>query len=142
MIGGIASAMSISSIVPGTIDLFLFPWILLVATTASIIASLVTAPESDEILKSFYTSVRPWGLWGPVRKMVLEEEPDFQRNRDFGRNVASIAVGIVWQMTWVLGPVYIVIQQWNKAMWVGVVLVVTSIILKRIWYDHLGNAEC
>jgi len=62
---------------------YAFMMILGVSFAASIIVCLLTRPESEEVLRSFYRSVRPWGFWGPVfgemppRRAGFREEPGF-----------------------------------------------------------------
>ena len=114
-----------------------FPIILAFSTLASIASSLMTAPESDDILKSFYKKVRPWGAWGPVLEKVLRDDPNFKRNTGFKRDTLNIAVGIIWQLTLVLIPIYMVIKENNSMLISIAVLAVTSIFLKKNWYDKL-----
>ena len=52
-------------------------------------------PEDDEVLKTFYRKVRPWGFWGPILAKVQAEDPAFQPNHDFWRDMFNIVVGIV-----------------------------------------------
>jgi Na+/proline symporter len=118
-----------------------FPLVLLISLVGCLLGTLLTKAEPDEILIDFYRRVRPWGFWGPVLKKVLVEEPDFKRNKDFFRDMFNIAVGIVWQISLVALPLYVVIQEWNRvAIAVGVILV-TSLALKLTWYDHLDERE-
>ncbi len=120
---------------------FAFLLILAISSAASIIVCLLTAPESDEVLKSFYRTVRPWGAWGPVYEKCRAEDPAFQKNRDFTRDMFNLAVGLVWQTSLVTSPIYLAIQHW-KEMWISVAIaVVTSLILKWTWYDKLGPGE-
>ena len=44
-----------------------FPPICLGSLAASIIVTMATRPVPDNILDTFYTHVRPFGVWGPVR---------------------------------------------------------------------------
>jgi Na+/proline symporter len=118
-----------------------FPLVLLISLIGCLLGTLLTKAEPDEVLMDFYRRVRPWGFWGPVLKKVLAEDPDFKRNKDFCRDMFNIAIGIVWQIALVALPLYIVIQEWNRvAIALGVVLV-TSLILKLTWYDHLAERE-
>jgi putative copper export protein len=89
----------------------------------------------------FYRRVRPWGFWGPVLRKVLAEDPGFQRNKDFFRDMFNIAVGIVWQVSLVALPLYIVIQEYQRAAIAMSAILVTSLILKFAWYDHLAVRE-
>jgi solute:Na+ symporter, SSS family len=140
MVAGTAAALFI----PGFLHLhevFTFLLILTISTAASVIACLLTEPESDEVLKSFYRNVRPWGLWKPVFLKCRAEHPDFQPNRDFPRDAFNIAVGLVWQTSLVTSPIYLVLQHWRE-MWISLaVCAATSFVLKFTWYDRLGPGE-
>jgi len=41
----------------------------------------------------------------------MQEDPSFQRNRDFWRDMFNVVVGISWQVALVALPIYIVIQK-------------------------------
>jgi Na+/proline symporter len=118
-----------------------FPLVLALSLIGCLLGTFLTKPESDEVLKDFYRRVRPWGFWGPVLKKVLAEEPGFQRNRDFWRDMFNIVVGIVWQISLVALPLYIVIQQYERAALTLAVTLGTSAILKHTWFDHLAVRE-
>ena len=120
---------------------FGFLLILAISFLASMVACLLTRPESDDVLKSFYRRVRPWGWWEPIYEKCRADNPNFQRNRDFGRDMFNIAVGLIWQTSMVALPIYLVIQQYGR-MWLALaVFAVTSAILKFTWYDKLGPGQ-
>jgi solute:Na+ symporter, SSS family len=118
-----------------------FLLILSISVAASIIVCLLTKPESDAVLKSFYSTVRPWGFWGPIYEKCRAENPSFEKNRDFGRDMFNILVGLIWQTSLVTAPIYLVIQHWRQ-MWISLLVCAgTSLILKFTWYDKLGPGE-
>lgn len=106
-----------------------------------IAGTLLTAPEDDEVLKDFYRRVRPWGFWGPILKKVQQQDPAFQRNQDFWRDMFNIAVGMVWQIALVALPIYIVTWRLRYAAISLAIVAVTSVILKFAWYDHIKELE-
>jgi Na+/proline symporter len=118
-----------------------FPLVLLISLVGCLLGTLLTKAEPDEILIDFYRRVRPWGFWGPVLKKVLAEDPSFKRNKDFFRDMFNIAVGIVWQISLVALPLYVVIQEWDRVAIAAGVILATSLILKFTWYDHLSERE-
>jgi Na+/proline symporter len=120
---------------------FGFGTVFLLSFIASIAGTLLTKPEGDAILKDFYRRVRPWGFWGPILKKVQQEDPLFQRNRDFLRDMLNIVVGMIWQISLVTLPMYIVIGRLPYAAVAAVVIAATSVILKFTWYDHLRELE-
>jgi len=145
MVAGIVSAMIVPTIVEKIVGysvnaLYLFPIILVISIIGCVLGTLLSEPEEDEILKNFYKNVRPWGFWGPIRDQVMQDDPSFKPNGDFWRDCFNVAVGIVWQLSMVTMPIYIVLRQWDwVAMIIGVFLV-TSTILKFNWYNKLEKA--
>lgn len=145
MLGGLVASVIVPSLVriwfPGIIDIYIFPAILGVSFLASWIGTLLTKPEDMETLKKFYRQTRPWGFWEPVKQAVLSEEPDFVPNKDFKRDSFNVIVGIIWQMSMVVLPIYLLTGQYTETLVAAVILLVTSIILKKTWYDNLKNID-
>jgi hypothetical protein len=139
MVAGTAAALA--KIYLPIHPIFAFLLILTVSFAASIIGCLATRPESDEVLKSFYRNVRPWGFWGPIYEKCRAEEPGFTKNRDFRRDMFNILVGLIWQTSLVTAPIYLVIQHWKEFGISLMVCAITSLILKFTWYDKLGPGE-
>ena len=105
------------------------------------LGTLLTAPEDEEVLKDFYRRVRPWGLWGPILKKLQQEDPSFGPNKDFARDVFNIVVGMIWQIALVALPIYIVTWRLRQAALTLLIIVITSVVLKFKWYDHLKELE-
>lgn len=126
-----------ASVAPDILPLYLFPLLLLASGAACIIGSLLTTPEQPEILKSFYRTVRPWGLWGPVHKMVLEDDPDFKRNENFGLDMFNVAIGIIAQTCLVAAPIFLVIRENVSLVSTLVVFGICATVLKKTWFDKL-----
>jgi solute:Na+ symporter, SSS family len=114
-----------------------FPIIFLVSIIGCIVGTLLTKPEEDEVLFKFYKSVRPWGFWKPVYKKILLTDPSFERNRDFGRDMFNVVIGIIWQTSLVVFPVFIVLREWKYFGLAFAVTLVTSAILKFTWWNKL-----
>jgi Na+/proline symporter len=118
-----------------------FPIVLALSLIGCLAGTLLTASDDEEVLKDFYRRVRPWGLWGPIYRKVLADDPAFKRNNDFLRDMFNIAVGIVWQVSLVVLPLYVVIWELRRAVITLAVVLATSAILKFTWYDHLDRRE-
>jgi hypothetical protein len=146
MISGIATATAFAVIFNNqpTIwtlekNLAVFPVIMAVSTFFSIVVSLLTKPEDEAVLKDFYRSVRPWGFWKPIEQKVLAEDAGFEPNRSFGRDMINVVVGIIWQVTFVLIAIYIVLRRFEPLAICLAVLAATSVFLKFNWYDKLAE---
>jgi hypothetical protein len=146
MMAGMVSAM----IVPAVVDrfagyivnpLYTFPIIFAFSIVGCLAGTWLSKPEDEVILKNFYKNVRPWGFWGPIQARVMQEDPAFRPNGDFGRDCFNVTVGILWQMCLVALPIYIVLRMWNWAGPIFALLVVTSVFLKFTWYDKLEKSK-
>ncbi len=128
---------------PGLLEvtdvLYVFPVIFVFALLSSVLATLLTKPDDEEVLKSFYKTVRPWGFWGPIRDKVMAEDPSFVPNQDFKRDMFNIVVGVIWQTSMVVIPIYLIIEYKVPLFSAIAILVVTSLILKKNWYDKLED---
>ena len=120
--------------------LYLFPIVLIISVIGCIAGTLLTKPEDDEVLKKFYRTVNPWGFWGPIRAKVMAEDRDFQPNHSAARDLSNVAVGIVWQLSLVVLPIYIVLHKWSWAGGIALLLAATSVYMKFNWYDKLEKA--
>ena len=155
MVAGITSSLTVPALLsalPGVqefararslnLDVSLgFLMIFVISIIGCLAGTLLTKPDEEQVLIDFYRRVRPWGFWGPVLKLVRAQDPAFEPNPDFLRDMFNVAVGIVWQITLVALPIYFVIQQFTRAAVAAAVVAVTSLILKFTWYDHLCKQE-
>ena len=143
MIIGTLGALVVPPIVkhfwPGTNTLYAFPAIFLFSVLGCFLGTLLSKPEDEEILKDFYMTVRPWGFWKPIVEKIKAEDPGFEPNTDCARHWFNVAVGIIWQITLVALPVYIVIQNPRGIAGTLAILLATTLILKKSWFDHLPS---
>jgi SSS family solute:Na+ symporter len=139
MVSGIVTAMVLAQIVPASDYLYYFPVTMGLGALGSILGSLLTKPDEMTDLKHFYTSVRPWGVWGPVAAEVLKENPAFKTGANPGRDLSNVAVGIIWQTSLVVAPVYLIIREWYAMGFAVALAIATSYWLKKRWYDELPN---
>jgi Na+/proline symporter len=138
MVAGIISALICSKIFT-FLDLYYFPIILVISAIAAIIGTYLKAPTDEETLKSFYRNVRPWGFWKPIHEKVVAEDPNFEGNKDFWRDMFNIVVGTIGQTTLMIFPIYIVLKK-TLPMWITLVIIaICFIIMKRTWWDRLPD---
>ncbi len=141
MVTGIAASLIVPKAMPSVLPVNSFPLVLGISLVGCLAGTLFTKPEDEEVLKDFYRRVRPWGFWGPILKKVQQEDPSFQRNQDFWRDMLNVVVGICWQVSLVALPIYIVIQKFDAALIAAAIIAVTSVVLKFTWYNHLKDLE-
>ena len=79
-----------------------------------LLGTYLSKPTDMEVLKSFYSNVRPWGFWTPVYKQLKAEDQSFQKNNDFYLDMMNCVIGIVWQSSMILLPIYFIIRDTSK----------------------------
>jgi Na+/proline symporter len=126
----------IEGVVP---DIYLFPLVLLFSMIGCIVGTYLMPLENMEDIKNFYKKTNPWGFWGPIKQMVMQEDPGFVPNNSLGRDVFNVLVGMVWQMAQVVIPIYFMIRdQQQLAIW-AMLFFVSSWLLKKYWWNKLEN---
>ena len=137
MVGGLIPALTFRYIFDGVFDLYTFPLMLLIAVVGCVAGTLLTKPVDEAVLKTFYKTVRPWGFWGPIKAKVMAEDPGFEPNNNFKRDALNVVVGVIWQTSLVILPIYLVLQERIPIMVTAAIAVITSLILKKTWFDRL-----
>jgi len=137
MIGGIVVALAMPVLFPEVSALGSFPYILAVSVVASIVGSYATPPTDRAVLRDFYMSVRPWGLWGPIREAALEKDPSFDPNDHFGRDAINVIVGVAWQTALFVIPVALLFFDYATLAGAVAVVAASTAFLKKNWYDTL-----
>ncbi|GJM32821.1 MAG: sodium:solute symporter [Saprospiraceae bacterium] len=137
MVGGLVPALSFRFIFDGVLDLYTFPLMLLLAVIGCIIGTYMAPPVEEETLKNFYKNVKPWGFWKPIHDKVVAEDPVFEKNKNFKRDMFNVVIGVIWQTALVIFPIYIVLLEMVPMLIALGIAVICTIILKKTWYDRL-----
>ena len=120
-----------------TLDLYYFPWLLIISITGAVLGTLLTKPTDEKTLKEFYKTVNPWGFWKPIREKVVAENPGFIPNRNFKRDMFNVVIGTIAQTALVALPIYIILKE-TSPIWITIAItVVSAVILKKTWWDTL-----
>jgi len=119
--------------------IYLFPIIFGVSLLGSFLGTWFTQPTDMVTLKSFYKTVHPWGWWKPVCEEIQKEEPTFAKNNNFWFDMGNSVIGIIWQSSMIVLPIYFIIRDYPKGFIALAVFLITSIILKYTWYDKIKN---
>ena len=142
---GMAAGMIPALIIPllpcfdGILPLYYFPIILICSVIGCIWGTYSAPPTDMGTLKNFYKKTRPWGFWKPVNDLVMAEEPDFKKNTSCVRDMTNVVIGIIWQTALVAAPIYLVLKEFWYCGIAAMIIGVTTILLKKNWYDKLEN---
>lgn len=139
MITGIAGALVFSHFFSGIEFLFYFPLLFLISIAGCLIGTYAAPPTETEILKSFYSTVRPWGFWKPIHQLVVAEQAEFKGNGRFKLDMFNVVIGVIAQLCLTALPMFLIL--WMKLpliLTLGTIALI-AVILKRTWWNKLEN---
>lgn len=146
MLAGILSSMIFSGLsflfpllFPTGALLYWFPVLFLISMAGSVIGSYASAPTDMEVLKAFYSNVRPWGFWQPVKKLVMARDASFVPNKNFKLNMFNVVIGTIGQLCLTILPMYLILNQKMPLLVTVALLAVIMLILKRTWWNKLKD---
>lgn len=131
--------LDLFALTPNLPDIFLFPLVLGVSLIGCVIGTYIAPLENEEQVIRFYRDTQPWGWWGPIRKKLLEQEPDWKSTTSFKRDAFIVVIGMIWQMAQVVIPMYFMIKNNTQlAIWT-IIFFISSYLLKKFWWDRLND---
>ncbi len=123
------------------LPLFYFPLLFVISLIGCVVGTYAAPAVDEATLERFYLTVRPWGFWRPVHERVVAKYPQVKANGHFKRDMFNVCIGIVWQMSLTVIPMYLVIKDGMPLVSSILVLLITSLILKKNWYDKMCRDE-
>jgi Na+/proline symporter len=139
---GMAAGTIAALVFPYVFDglpLYNWPLLFLISIIGCLVGTYTAPPTDMEVLKSFYTTVRPWGFWKPVHEAVIAEKPDFKANDRFKLDMFNVVLGIIAQCCLTLLPMYLVLWLKLPLLIIVAILIVVIFILKKTWWDKLEH---
>ncbi len=119
-----------------------FPPIAAGSLIACIAGTLLTRPVDQETLLRFYTIVRPFGLWRPIRAAAtLSPEQIADSAENPARTILNTCLGMVAITGLYLAPMYLVGHWFPQAITCFLAASAAVITLSFTWYRHLPARE-
>jgi len=147
-LGGWAVVMSGACTLPAALcvklftdwrELQYFPVLLGVSLASTLIGAFVFSPPPDEALKNFYRKVRPFGLWGPVRKMLEQDGEDSRRPASDRYDIPIAIVGTAFFVVLYLLIMDVVLHNWWRAGVFAACTAVGGVFLYLVWWRRLEH---
>ena len=143
MLAGIIPAIALAVLksfdVLHGLDLYYWPVLFGLSLAGSVIGSYAAPPTDEATLISFYKVVRPWGFWKPIHQKVVQQDPAFRGNKNFGLNMFNVGLGMIGQLCLTILPMYVVLWLRLPLLITVILLSVIILILKRTWWDRLNE---
>ena len=107
-----------------------------IGLAASILGTYLTRPTDRKVLENFYRSTRPFGLWGPLRKL-LPIEQQMKVKRENRNDLLAVPFALAWQISLFLLPMELIIHNY-RAFWITLPIFLVGLTgLYFLWYKKL-----
>ena len=137
ILGGILLSL-IALFAPDAPMYVVFPPICIGSLIACVGGSYLSAPIGNRILVEFYRTVRPFGLWGPVKAFAsLSQEELADTSESAARTLGNTLLGMIAVTGYYLFPIYLVGHWYGSALFCIGIAVSATVILAYTWYPYL-----
>ncbi len=118
-------------------DYYFYYIMIAVAFVVSIMVTLITPATDKSTLKQFYRTIHPWGNWKQVRTWVQIDQPDFQRENMFTRDLFNMIIGAISIFCLNALPFFFMLHNWTMFWRLFIIFLVTAAMLYYSWYKAL-----
>ncbi len=115
---------------------FVFCTFLLIGLVGSILGSYLTKPTKHEVLSRFFIKTRPFGLWGPYKKLMTQQEQQGLR-KEHKNDIISLFFVLPMQIALFMFSMVLVLQMWTAVTVTGVIVIIGAIGTYYFWYRNL-----
>lgn len=136
---GLPAAILQRYVLPDMDERVQFVVIQTISFAAAIIGTYLGRPPDQKILENFYRTTKPFGLWGPIKRLVSPSERAAMRREHF-YDLVSLPFAFFWQVTLFLLPMQALIGNWYAFKVTFVIFAVALIGLYKLWYRNLPPA--
>jgi SSS family solute:Na+ symporter len=113
----------------------------LVCLALTLLIGFVTRPTDQEILIQFYSRIRPFGVWGPIRRKAEERGLVPRKDKMPAIDALNGFLTAGFQLSLALVPFYCLLQIWNQALIWAVSALSLGTILYFTWYKNLPSFD-
>ncbi|MHB9035589.1 MAG: sodium:solute symporter family transporter [Armatimonadota bacterium] len=106
----------------------------------TIVGSLLTPATPMDKLRHFYSTTRPFGIWGPV-KATFDENQQREMTKEHRNDIVAVPFVLLWQVTLFLLPMQLVIKAYDS-FWKTLPLFLVGMVGMYIyWWRNLPSAQ-
>jgi Na+/proline symporter len=117
-----------------------FTVLTIIPLIGTVAGTYLTPPTDRKTLEHFYKTTRPFGLWGPFKKLLSPEQQIATRRENF-YDLICVPIGLTWQVCMFLLPMQLIIGTYRAF---GVTLIIWLVCLWGLykwWYKKLPPAR-
>ena len=107
----------------------------------TVLITFLTKPADMETLVRFYVKVRPFGVWGPIRREAARRGLVPAKDPMPTMDVVNAVVASFFQLCLGIIPLYMFLKDWtNMSLWLAL-CAGTLVVLYFTWYKYLPSPE-
>ncbi len=107
----------------------------------TVLITFLTRPAEMETLVRFYVKVRPFGVWGPVRREAVRRGLVPTKDPMPTMDVVNAVVASFFQLCLGVIPMYMFLKEWTSmSLWL-ILCALTLVVLYFTWYKYLPSQE-
>lgn len=114
-------------------------------TVASLVITIamgfIFKPTDKQVLVKFYSKVKPFGFWGPIRKESVAQGLMNANNREPMWDAINGLIAPVFQFTVALLPFYMFLRKWPQFWTVAAIMAAVMVVLYFTWYKNLPSKD-
>jgi len=100
----------------------------------------VGPPTDKKVLENFYRKTRPFGLWGPL-KDTLTEQQRVKMEREHFYDILAVPFVLMYQVTLFLLPMLLIVRNMTAFKVTLAIFLAASAGVYLFWYKKLPSAE-
>lgn len=107
----------------------------------TVLITFLTKPADMETLVRFYVKVRPFGVWGPVRREAVRRGLVPAKDPMPALDIVNAVIASFFQLCLGIIPLYMFLKEWTSmSVWLAL-CVCTLVVLYFSWYKYLPSPE-
>lgn len=107
----------------------------------TVLITFLTKPADMETLITFYVRVRPFGIWGPVRREAVRRGLVEAKDPMPTLDVVNAFIASFFQLCLGFGVFYVFLKEWTNAGLWALLALASSAVLYITWFKHLPSAD-
>ncbi len=116
-------------------------FLMLSSFALTVIITFFNRPADMETMVQFYAKVRPFGVWGPVRREAVRRGLVPARDRMPALDILNSGIAAFFQLCLGVIPLYMFLKEWNSmSLWIAL-CAFSLVVLYFTWYRVLPPAE-
>jgi SSS family solute:Na+ symporter len=139
-LGGMGAAVVQKFAWPELPPISQFVTVTAIALVCAVVATYLTPPTNRTTLETFYRKTQPFGLWKPLRAILVGDER-IRVMREQRNDLAALPCALLWQITLFLIPMQILVADYPGLIWSLPIWLFSLAGLYRFWYRPLAELD-